>query len=750
MQMRWLITKARIRYLVAVSLFTALCACVIPRVGVEESNESMNAQTPAQAAAYRRFQREFGDDAILVLSATREDLLTGDGLAMLEGMRRSVADLPGVDRVNAITNMQELVHTSTGAEPRELIARPYHGDLSNEVKGTIRRNPILQGIMISRDFRTAAMVIVLNPDLEDASATIEELRAMMRERADQAEFHLTGILLQKYDVAQLIRRDQMVVLPLSALVLVLFLALNLRSFWGVVMPVLVSTISLTWTLALYSLAGLSLNAVTSLLPPVVIVLSVASTVHLNCAWRQADQLHPDPVEHALATVRKLSKPCFLTAATTAIGLISLSFSETPAVQQFGTFAALGVLIAFGVGITIVPICFTFAGDRGCKQLKLPWLDAVLRRSARLVLRRPGTIVICAIVVTIIGVAGIPRIRINTDIIGNVRKSSALYEDTMFIDQHLAGANSLEFVLRRRDGTPLNQLRDARAIARFQKRVRALPGVKTVIGPADLFQYLHRAEEGLDKLTLPADQDTFQLYVDLIRESGRMKTITRTISDDFRTARVSVRIRAVGTAVSEPLVQEILAIGRECFTDELQVEPTGDFYYMTVESNQLVKSQTWSFALALVLTMVAIGFIFRSWKFMFISIFPNIVPIVLSFGIMGYVGIDLGIGTAMIASVVIGLAVDGTIHYFAAYRRNRNRGIVRALARTNRRTGRALVIGATVLVLGFWTGCLGSFKETIYFSLMTGLAMIAALICDLLVLPATLLIAKRRKQCGRKS
>ena len=137
--------------------------------------------------------------------------------------------------------------------------------------------------------------------------------------------------------------------------------------------------------------------------------------------------------------------------------------------------------------------------------------------------------------------------------------------------------------------------------------------------------------------------------------------------------------------------------------------------------------------------------FRTAELMLLSIIPNLGPVIWTGGLMGALGIDLSTGTAMIASVVIGLAVDDTIHYLTRFRREESRGTREAIHRATTRTGRALVISSVVLVVGFWVGALGSFKPTLYFSLLTGLAMISALACDLLVLPATLVLLDRRSK-----
>jgi predicted RND superfamily exporter protein len=169
------------------------------------------------------------------------------------------------------------------------------------------------------------------------------------------------------------------------------------------------------------------------------------------------------------------------------------------------------------------------------------------------------------------------------------------------------------------------------------------------------------------------------------------------------------------------------------------EVTGVFHQIAVGSQRIVRDQVITFATALVLVVVLIGLAFRSLTIMCVALVPNLLPLLVSAAVMAAMAIDLSTGTAMIASVAIGLAVDDTIHYLARFRRERRggRASADAIRATTVGTGRVLTMTSIVLAMGFWVGVLGSFTPTIYFSLFSGLTMLGALVCDLLVLPACL-------------
>jgi predicted RND superfamily exporter protein len=183
----------------------------------------------------------------------------------------------------------------------------------------------------------------------------------------------------------------------------------------------------------------------------------------------------------------------------------------------------------------------------------------------------------------------------------------------------------------------------------------------------------------------------------------------------------------------------LAEGRAIFGPSYSLTPTGSFYQMNQDSNRLVADMVKSFSLSIGLVLLSILILLRSLRLTLLAMIPNVIPILWTLGLMGFCGIDLSTGTAMIGAVVIGLAVDDTIHYLVYYRRVYTGVPSMAVIATTTRIGRALMIASLVLAVGFWVGCFSSFKPTIYFSMLVGGTLIGALLCDLLVLPACLVL-----------
>jgi len=523
-------------------------------------------------------------------------------------------------------------------------------------------------------------------------------------------------------------------------VLIFMLTMIFRRPSGVLLPLLATLVSLVWTMGFYALCGFELNTITSLLPPVVMVLAVSNSVHLYNGWLHLDGDDRCRIEKISDKVGQLFLPCLFTALTTGLGLISLTISAVPAVRQFALFAAAGVIISLLVSLTLVPIGLSF--------LPLPerhfrtgtgLLRFILQGIADLAVNFPRRIMIAAFLLLVLAMFGLPRLQNNTDMVGFLRSDAPLAIDTRYIDQHLAGVNAIEYMVSREDGQPLESPDDFARLAQFEAFARARGPVANVYSIMTLLRQVHHAETGGTLSQLPDDADQLRYELDLMAMAPDQALQRRFLPAERATTRISVWLHDVGSRKAVDIVDELDSYGQTLFGNDYRLTPTGSFYQMTQDSNRLVADMLKSFALSLSLVMIAILVLIRSPRLTLLALIPNVIPILWTFGLMGYCGIDLSTGTAMIGAVVIGLAVDDTIHYLVHYRRVYAGDVSKAVTETTTRIGRALVIATLVLAFGFWVGCLGSFKPTIYFSFLVGGTLFGALLCDLLVLPACLML-----------
>jgi predicted RND superfamily exporter protein len=753
--MGWLLSRGRWPFLALVLAATAFFLLHASRVGIETNNESLTARDAERTAVYERFKATFGNDEDILLAVVHPQLLEPPGIRYLAELEARIARLPGVRRVFSLASAQQILRGAGGAEMAP-VAPPFDApDFAARLRTAIDRNPDFTGLFVSPDRRTAGLLIEIEDrpgDTQYRATLIDALRELIAagDRDPGVELHVTGIAIQKHDVSALIERDRRTLMPLAVVVLGFVLASFFRSLLGVALPLAVTGITVAWTLGAYQLGGFEVNAITALLPPVLMVLSLGVSVHLIQGWLDAADGSTDRLARIRAVVRRLLFPCFFCTLTTAIGFGSLVTSQMPAVQLFGAFAALGVGIAFAAGMTVVPIGLSFVTPPAAplQSAQHRMIRAGLAWTARVSIEHPWRIVAIFSAITAVCLAGLPMVRNNTDLVRFLRSDQPLHRDTMFIDAQLGGANTLEFVVSRPDGATLVSPDAIQRMAAFGAAIGAHPEVTSVSDILGVLRQLQRAESGGEALVLPENARDVAYAFDLLQAAPEQSLIRKLVAPDFGAARFNVRVHAVGTAVAAPLADEILAQGREIFGDGYRVDATGAFFHVAQDSNRLVEAQLRSFGSAVVLIFLAIGVLLRSLRLTLISFLPNVMPIAWTLGLMGHLGIDLSTGTAMIASSVIGLVVDDTIHYLAHYQRLYDGDAKAAVRATTAAVGAPLLVNNVVLVLGFWVGCFGSFKPTIYFSLLSGVTMITALVCDLFVTPASLVLLDRGRARAR--
>jgi predicted RND superfamily exporter protein len=712
--MAQLLQRWRYPYLTLVGTLTVFFGyqCLY-QLKIEQDNRSMDADNAGQMLIEEELERLFpSQDSLLVAAHRQGGFLDEAGKKIVT---RMAAEFVEVDGVTGVTSIADTGFSISSA---------------------------IDGLLISEDRKTCGLQITLadfSDKGESLSTAIDEIRTVAdRFAIDGVKTFVSGLSVQKDETGRLVRADQRFFAPLSFLVLGCVLLLITRRPSGLIIPLLVAAVTICWTLGILTLSGFTLNMITSLLQPVIMTLAIATTIHIYIEWLHGNK--GGRFERIAAAVKNLWRPCLFASLTTAAGFLSLLASDTPAVRQFGLFAAIGVAIAYLLGITGLAVGLTFVKapktlaksipDHSAKRPPRGILERFLDRVWRLSVQRSRWIVVAMMVITVVSLFGISKVRSNTDLLNYIGSDSRLHQDTRFIDENLTGVNTIELLIQRSDGGPITSFEQIEMIGEFQDHLDQLDYVRHSTSVAD----------GLSTAVVFGGNSS-----DSTEDEESLFDVTDFLSADQETARITLHCNAIGSALGAELVDKVRAAANEILGEEFKMREAGDFYRVISESNQIVRSQITSFAIAIVLILIAIGVVFRSLLLMLLAIIPNVIPLLMMAAIMGFAGIELSIGTAMIASVVIGVAVDDTIHYLAAFQKSYHGNCRETLRLTTRTTGYALTATTLALSIGFWVAIFGSFQPTVHFALLSGLTMWFALINDLLVLPACMNLVYRRKE-----
>jgi uncharacterized protein len=485
-----------------------------------------------------------------------------------------------------------------------------------------------------------------------------------------------------------------------------------------------------------SLTRTPLSVGLAMMVPLMVVISVAYSVHYLAYLFRADN-RGVPKEAAVERmVRAVLAPSLLTGLTTACGFAALNASRLEGVQEVGTYLAIGVLGCVYLNSVFLPaLLFRLPALTGgsARMGRLP--GAVARLMGSWVVGHTGSIIAVALLLGCVSGLGVLQLRVDSNHLFYFQPDEPVRRDYRFVDENFGGAVPLEILV----SSPRSELNGAVGrIERLAADLRALDGIGSVTSVADLVPRHAAGDNGsvapapfFAAGRLPASAweriGTSEFGGDYLR-----------LDDTLATLRVSARARVQGTHGLEQVLDGV----RERVGTHLTGEPvliTGMVPVFVRTLDYIVRSQVYSFALAFGIILLMISVLTRSWRLGVITMLANTLPILLVLGGMGWLGIPLDISTVMIASVVIGIAVDDTIHFLYRFLKEKAvaPGIEEAVTRTFQQVGTPLVISTLVFFGGFLVLVPSSFVPISYFGLLSGLAVLAALVGDLLLLPALL-------------
>jgi predicted RND superfamily exporter protein len=600
-------------------------------------------------------------------------------------------------------------------------------------------SPFYRNFLLSEDGKIAAVWVQLDLRApEERQRLVEAVEAVVAADPLGRSIELAGSPVINVALDRASRRASALFFPPVFLVSALLLWTLYRNLRAVILPFVMVGVGITWTVALLTALGYSLNLVTVALPPIVWVLGLATSIHLLSRCQQLLREGAGLDDAVRGTLAALLRPCLFSALTTALGFASLGVAELPPVRQMGLFAAFGVTACLAATLLLFPaLAELLRLDRQKGAVRgTPWATApprFERALARLACRRPGSVVAVTALVAVGLVAALLQLRAESNVLTFFKADAPIARTYQRLMTEFTGPYSLEILVHPPEGVTLEVLR---RLETLQGAIEARPEVARVLSPVDLVKKGYQVAEGLAPETdrLPPDAVTFD---DVWQRSGEQLPEERAQMVAGDTVRLSVLVRVMGSGEHARLtaaIEEILA--RE---DDWRPQITGIVPMLVDLQERLLRSQIESFAVAFAVIGLVMGLLLRSLRYALVSLPPNLLPVLFALGVMGLSGIALDPATIMIAGVALGVAVDDTIHFLAHYRQRRREGVSRegAVTATLEAVGRPIALTSGVAAGGFFVLCLAEFVPLVHFGLLTGVTLGAALLADLLVLPALL-------------
>jgi predicted RND superfamily exporter protein len=813
--------------LIGVALVTMLFGWFVPRFSLDASTDSLILETDDDLRYYRSIRSRYGSDEFLIVTYTPDTPLFDDvALNDLRALRDSLMKL---DRVASVVSILDVPLLQS---PKIRLDDLPDGVHRLEDRGTDRAlaqrelltSPLYRNLVLSPDGRTTALRVDLHPDREyqalwdardllrerqlkvdldveeqeeleslnrrmhDYSQTllaqqardISAVRTVMEMHREGAQLHLGGVPMIVADSIDFIRRD-MQVFGIGVLVfLILILKIDFRRPRWIALPLLTCFATGVIMMGLLGLVDWRVTVVSSNFLSLLLILTLALSLHLIVRYRELHRLQPNADQRSLVreTVHSKVVPCFYTALTTMMAFGSLIVSGIGAVIDFGWMMVIGLAVGFLLSLTLFPAGLMLLKP-GRPRLKHDLTARITALFARVIQQRHRATLALYAVVAVVCAIGMTRLTVENRFIDYYRKSTEIYQGMELIDRQLGGTTPLEVIVDAPpdwtsseyevDVTPGDEPDTlADEFAEFEEGLEDEAGItadsywfnsRRLPDVARIHDYLESLDESGKVISLATvaqvlgelnenvlDED-FMLSVvyKKLPEDVKQTLFEPYLSDDGAQLLFSVRVFESDPDLRrQALIGEIRRhlIDEEGLADE-QVHLTGMLVLYNNMLQSLFRSQILTLGAVFFAIMVMFLVLFRSLRIAIIALVPNIISAVMVLGVMGWAGIPLDLMTITVAAITVGIGVDDSIHYVHRFLEEfpRDRDYWPTVHRCHLTIGRAMYYTSITIILGFSILALSNFVPTIYFGLLTGLAMLVALLANMTLLPVLLVLLR---------
>ena len=743
-------------------LVSALAAVELFRVDPPGVNLELDPSTepllpkgdPGQAL-YRSAVLDFGDDEVYVVAIECEEVFESDCLQAIDDLSVKIVQLKEVRSISSLMDVTSFryVKEEDWVEVRPFIEEvPTDPDELAELRRRALADPVYVRSIVAEDARTAAINInfrgMTDAKLIDSRLDERILEILESEPSLGARnFYVSGRPHFKTHVYGGMVRDVRFVLPLSIAVMTIVLWIFTGTLRGVLLPLAVSLSSILWTFGAMAYLGRSLTLLTGLVGPMLLAIGSIYGVHVLSRYQEEAAGAASREEAALACLRHMLVPVTIAGLTTMLGFAALLITDVPAVFELGSFSALGIGAITIVSLTGAPAALAILPLRYTPRSNLAvrlggWLDRSLGRLAARVSRAANSVLLVSGLAVVAAAWLVPQIVIDTDYLSYFDEADPVRRDFEAVNQLLSGAVPLYVVL---DGQGPGSFREpavVNAIEEIQRRVEAIEGVGRTLSFAEPMRMLNRAFNSDDPAhekipeTRPGVTELFFMIPKT--ELQRFTTVNHGRSN------VIIRTGEVGSSDILRLTAGIEdQLAQIDFPEGITARVTGNAVLLARSADGIATGQPISVAVA-ALSIFVLGSIgLRSIGLGAVAMVPNLVPVLVYFGILGLGAAPLSLPTSLIGCMALGIAIDDTVHYIVRYRAERHRGAdPQAAARlTTRFVGRPIAITTVVLSMGFLMVTFSDFATLQEFGLLSALTMAICLVTDLILLPAILVRAR---------
>jgi predicted RND superfamily exporter protein len=738
-------------------MMTAFMGYKATQVSIQYESASILPDKDSTNIHYQQFIQQFGQDgSIMFVGLVDKDFFLLPHFNAVYDLTDSLKKIKGVSEVLSVTRLYTLVKNDS-LKKFEFIpispVKPQSQQKLDSIRRLIYDLPFYSELIYNKSTSAYLMALTLDKktiDSKERDRLISDIKTTIDRFAEKSkvEVHFSGLPYIRTLIAAKLQNELKLFIILALLVSALFLLIFFRSAKAVIFPAVIMIISVLWALGLMALFGYKITMLTSIIPPLVIVIAVENCIFILNKYHYEYSLHRNQAKALSRVIQRIGAANLLTNAATAAGFAAFTITNNALLVEFGLIASLSIMVIYALSLTLVPIFFSFLPPpkaRYTKHIEASLAKSLIDKAVYWVTHYRRPIYIAMAVCILIGVAGTLRLKTSGTIVDDISKRDPIYIDMMFFEKNFKGIMPLEIVVDTKKKKGVLNLATLKKIDRLQDSLKTYRELSKPLSIVEVIKTAKQAFYAGDPqfYELP-NSNELAFMADYIPsfKSKKRSLLDNFIDSAYQVTRISVQMANVGTVQIDSIQQTLKPTIDSIFNPaKYNVTITGTSVVFLKGTNFLIRNLWESIALAVVIIALLLAFLFTSWRMILISLIPNLIPQLMTAALMGFTGIPIKPSTILIFSIALGISVDNSIQFLSRYRlqlKHTNHDIPSSVISALRETGYSMIYSSTVLFFGFGIFMLSTFGGTQALGFLISFTLLVAGLLNMFVLPAMLL------------
>lgn len=755
------ILRQRFPILVVILLLTLYMGFMALNVRLQWDMPKLLPDNDSTLVDYENFKTRYGQDVNAFLFAIDENPL--DDLTLFNQWYDLALRLNNIGGVDTVLSINRLIAIGKDTADKKffltsIVNQPLKTQVElDSVRALVESLPFYSGRLYNPENGVNLMATSLRKGLFTTperdpvvDSILNEIRVF--EQESDVQVRLSGMPYIRTMTTRLVKEELSQFIALVVVVMIIILSLFFRSGPPVYVSVLIVAFAVVWSFGILAVFDFEITILTGIIPPLIIVIGIPNSVYLINRYHSEYIKHGNKVLAITRVVRKIGRATFLTNLTTAIGFLTFTFTHSTILVEFGLVAFVNIMVIFALSIFLIPAIFSFLPppkESATKHLERKAVIGFVRILIRLIRRHRRAVYATSMVLVVLGFIGISRIQTTGNLVDDLPKDHGVVQDLRYYEENFKGIMPFEINIDTQNPGKADKTATLKRLEQLQEMLQEYPVFGPSLSIVDGIKFLKQAYYGgnPEKYSLLSGQEaTFiKRYTD--NTSGDSKILESYIDSTRQHTRVSVQMRDVGTLEMDSILADLRPRVDSIFDPEkYTVSFTGPGIVYLKGTTYLVRNLFISLALAVFIIAIIMASLFRSTRMIALSIFVNLIPLLLTGAMMGFFGIPLKPSTILIFSIAFGISIDDTIHFLAKYRQELDLmhwDLRTAVYESIRETGVSMMYTSIILFFGFAVFASSKFGGTQALGVLTSITLLIAMLVNLVLLPSILLSMGKR-------